>query len=170
MGVIYVPAANFYQGKMDAALTMMKHEATVLGLGDGGAHCGLVCDASFPTYMLTRWARGNKGPHTGAFPLQQVVKMLTSETAQAVGLNDRGVIAPGYRADINVIDFDALRLHVPRMINDLPSGRARLGQDVDGYSATIVRGEVTYRDGVATGVLPGRLVRGAQTPRHEMAA
>jgi N-acyl-D-aspartate/D-glutamate deacylase len=120
--------------------------------------------------MLTRWARGNKGPHAGVFPLQEVVKMLSSETANAVALNDRGIIAPGYRADLNVIDFDKLHLHLPKMFHDLPSGRGRLGQDVDGYTATIVRGEVTYRNGASTGALPGRLVRGAQTATAELVA
>lgn len=170
LGVIYVPAANFHEGKIDAALAMMQHEGTVLGLGDGGAHCGLVCDASFPTYMLTRWARGNAGPHAGIFPIQEVVKMLAAETASAVGLHDRGLIVPGYRADLNVIDFDHLQLHAPKMVCDLPSGRGRLGQKVDGYTATIVHGEVTYRGGIATGALPGRLVRGAQSPKPEAVA
>ncbi len=165
LGVIYVPAANFHNGKIDAALAMIKHEDTVLGLGDGGAHCGLVCDASLPSYMLARWTEGHRGPHPGVLPLSQVVKMLSSETAETVGLCDRGVIAPGYRADLNVVDFDKLNLHIPRMIYDLPSGRGRLGQTVDGYVATVVNGEVTYRDGVATGALPGRLVRGPQAAK-----
>jgi N-acyl-D-aspartate/D-glutamate deacylase len=157
--VFYVPAANFFEGRIDAALAMVRNPNTIPGLGDGGAHCGIICDASFSTYMLTRWARATTGE---SIPLPQVVKALTSSTASAVGLNDRGVLARGYRADLNVIDFDHLRLHTPRVVYDLPSGKGRLGQSADGYVATVVNGTVTYREGAPTGALPGRLVRGAR--------
>jgi N-acyl-D-aspartate/D-glutamate deacylase len=158
--VLYAPAANYADGNIEAALEMARHANTILGLGDGGAHCGLICDASFTTHMLSHWARGH---HGGALPLPLVVRGLTAETARAVGLADRGLIAKGYRADINIIDFDRLALHMPEIVYDLPSGGGRLHQRADGYVATIVNGQVTYREGVATGNLPGRLVRGAQT-------
>ncbi len=157
--VLYAPAANYAYGNIDAALEMVTHNNTVLGLGDGGAHCGLICDASMTTHMLSHWARGR---HNGALPLPSVVRSLTSTTACTVGLADRGLIAEGYRADVNIIDFDRLALHMPEMVYDLPSGGGRLHQRADGYVATIVNGQVTYRDGVATGNLPGRLVRGPQ--------
>jgi len=156
--ILYAPAVNYAEGNINAALAMVQHKDTVLGLGDGGAHCGLICDASFTTYMLTRWAKDAQG----RLPLPRVVKALTSETATAVGLMDRGVIAPGYRADLNVIDFDRLAIEMPEMVYDLPSGKGRLKQRAQGYVATIVNGQVTYRNGEATGALPGRLVRGQQ--------
>jgi N-acyl-D-aspartate/D-glutamate deacylase len=156
--VLYFPAVN-YSGNSTAAMeAMMAHKDTLLGLGDGGAHCGLICDASLTTFMLERWSDAG----AGYMPLEQVIRRLTSETAGAVGLNDRGVIAVGSRADINVIDVDGLALGHPELVRDLPNGGGRIGQTARGYSATIVAGEVTYRDGAPTGALPGRLVRGAQ--------
>jgi N-acyl-D-aspartate/D-glutamate deacylase len=160
--ILYVPAANFHEGKADAALEMVRHKDTILGLGDGGAHCGIICDASLPTYMLARWARNDGAGNAGAIPLPEVVRSLTSKPAAAVGLHDRGFLRPGYRADLNVIDFDRLRLRAPEMFYDLPNGSGRLGQRVDGIDATIVNGVTTYRLGEFTGQLPGRLVRGAQ--------
>jgi len=157
--ILYAPAVNYAEGNINAAIAMVQHKNTVLGLGDGGAHCGLICDASFTTYMLTRWAKDARG----RLPLPRAVKALTSETAAAVGLMDRGVIAAGYRADLNVIDFDRLAIEMPGMVYDLPSGKGRLKQSAQGYVATIVNGQVTYRNGEATGALPGRLVRGQQT-------
>jgi N-acyl-D-aspartate/D-glutamate deacylase len=131
----------------------------VFGLGDGGAHVGLIADASFPTYFLSHWARDRA---YGRLSVGYVVAQLTSGTAQAVGLEDRGVVAPGFKADLNVIDFDHLRCEAPVMAYDLPAGGKRLLQGARGYRATVVSGAITYRDGEATGALPGRLVRGGR--------
>ncbi len=139
---------------------MIAHPDCVQGLGDGGAHVGIISDASFATYLLTHWGRDRLH---GRFDLSYLVKRQTSDTARAVGLMDRGVIAPGMKADLNVIDFDRLRVKAPKMAFDLPAGGKRLLQGADGYNATIVSGEVVYRDGAATGALPGKLVRGPQT-------
>ena len=128
------------------------------GLSDGGAHVGMICDGSFPTSMLTHWTRDRtRGPK---IPVRDVIRMQTRDTARTVGLHDRGVIAKGLRADINVIDYDHLTLHSPGVVYDLPAGGRRLVQRADGYAMTMVAGEVTYRDGEATGALPGRLLRG----------
>jgi len=134
----------------------MAHPDTVFGLGDGGAHVGIITDASFPTYALTHWARDRR---QGRVPLGWMVQQLTSATARAVGLSDRGVVAPGMKADLNVIDFDELRCEVPEMAYDLPAGGKRLLQRAHGYRATVVSGQVTYEDGEPMGPLPGRLVR-----------
>ncbi len=155
-----LPFFNYSYGNHDAVREMLLHPAAVSGLSDGGAHCFLICDASIPTFLLTHWARDRtRGPK---LPLEYVVKKQTSDTAELFGLSDRGVIAEGKRADLNVIDFDRLTLHMPRMAHDLPAGGARLLQDADGYVATVVRGEVTRRHGVDTGARPGRLLRGAR--------
>ncbi len=147
---------------------MIVHPNSVPGLSDGGAHVGMICDGSFPTTMLTHWTRDRtRGPKLA---LADVVRMQTRDTARTLGLNDRGMIAPGYRADLNVIDYDALALHAPAVAYDLPSGGRRLVQKASGYRATIVAGQVTYRDGEPTGALPGRLVRGAQHAPLAMAA
>ena len=153
--LLYNPGANFASGNLDAAGVMLKHENTVLGLSDSGAHCSMICDVSFTTFMMTHWARDRKN----GLSLGEVVRALTSGTAHAVGLTDRGVLAPGYRADVNVIDFDRLKLHPPKVVYDLPSGGKRLTQDADGYVMNILRGVPTYRHGKPTGALPGRLVR-----------
>ena len=158
-GVIYIPAANYAGNSMAAIRQMLAHPASVLGLGDGGAHCGLLCDASMTTHMLARWAdRGGSGD--GLMPLEQVVHALTARTAATVGLTDRGLIAPGMRADFNVIDLDNIGLLRPEAVADLPGGARRLGQRARGYDATIVAGTITRRSGEHTGALPGRLVRG----------
>jgi N-acyl-D-aspartate/D-glutamate deacylase len=137
---------------------MMLPPSTVLGLSDGGAHCGLICDASMPTYLLTHWARDRvRGPR---IPLEQAVRLQTANTAAVWGLGDRGTLEPGKRADLNVVDLDALRLRAPEMVHDLPAGGRRLVQRAEGYGATVVAGEVTFEDGERTGALPGRLVRG----------
>jgi len=137
---------------------MLRHPATVLGLGDAGAHLGLICDASYPTTMLTHWARDRtRGPR---FTIPEVVRALTVETSNAVGLCDRGRIGAGYRADLNVIDFDRLRMGLPRVVRDLPANGRRIVQPAEGYRATLVGGVITQIDGQATGALPGRLVRG----------
>jgi N-acyl-D-aspartate/D-glutamate deacylase len=150
---------NFSHGNADHMLEMLRHPRAALGLSDGGAHCGQICDASTPTYMLTHWVRDRDGERV---PLEFAVKRQTRDTAELYGLLDRGLIAEGLRADLNVIDFDALRLHMPEMVADLPGGGRRFVQRADGYEATIVAGEVVWRNGEPTGLLPGRLVRGAQ--------
>jgi N-acyl-D-aspartate/D-glutamate deacylase len=155
-----VPAANFYKNSSKAMREMLMHPHTVTGLSDGGAHYGMICDATFPTYYLQRWARD--ASEEDRIPLARVVASLTSLPAAAVGLLDRGRIAVGYKADLNVIDLDHLRLYAPTVVRDLPANGRRLRQIADGYSVTIASGEVTYRNGVATGALPGRLVRGAR--------
>jgi N-acyl-D-aspartate/D-glutamate deacylase len=167
-GMLYVPFLNYAEGSLDAARAMIVHPASVPGLSDGGAHVGMICDGSFPTTMLTHWTRDrSRGPK---LPLADVIRMQTRDTARTLGLHDRGLIAPGYRADLNVIDYDALALHAPSVAYDLPSGGRRLIQKASGYRATVVAGQVTYRDGEPTGALPGRLVRGAQTAPTAMAA
>jgi N-acyl-D-aspartate/D-glutamate deacylase len=150
--VLYNPVVNFVGNSIAAVREMLRSDNTLLGLGDGGAHCGFICDASLPTYMLTRWAR------SGEFPVERIVRRLTADTADAVGLFDRGRLRPGLRADVNVIDFAGLRLPRPQMVADLPLGGARIAQDPAGYDATIVAGTITYRGGRPTGALPGRLV------------
>ena len=159
---LYVTLCNYEHGSLDSSLGMMRHPGSVLGLGDGGAHCGTICDGSYPTFMLTHWVRDRTRGER--LPLPAVVKLLSCDTARAVGLEDRGLIAPGYKADLNLFDLDRLHLHAPEVAHDLPSGGRRLVQRADGYTATIVSGAVVYRGGVPTGLLPGRLVRGPQAP------
>ncbi len=158
-GFLYTPFSNYADGNLDACGEMLAHPHTVFGLGDGGAHVGLISDASFPTYALSHWAR-DRGH--GRMAVGQVVQQLTSATASAVGLLDRGVLAPGMRADINVIDFEELACETPVMAYDLPAGGKRLLQGARGYRGTMVAGVLTYRDGEPTGALPGRLVRGGR--------
>jgi len=157
--VLFVTAANYCDGTLNAMLEMMKNKNTLIGLGDGGAHYGMVCDAGNPTFMMTHWTRDRVGEK---FSLPHVVKHLTSAPAQAVQLFDRGLIAPGYKGDLNVINYDKLRLHAPAIKADLPAGGRRISQGADGYIATAVNGVVTYEDGQWTGERPGRLIRGAQ--------
>lgn len=161
--LLYYAVANYAHGSLDSCLTMMRHPGAVLGLGDGGAHCGTICDGSAPTFMLTHWLRGRT--RGARLSLPWIVNALCRQTAQAVGLLDRGVLAPGYKADINVIDLERLRLHPPEVAHDLPGGGRRLVQRAQGYAATIVSGSVVYRDGTPTGALPGRLIRGPQASR-----
>ena len=160
-GMLYVPLFNYADGNLDATYEMLKAPNSVPGLSDGGAHCGIICDASFPTFLLTHWTRDRVRGERLSIPF--VVAAQCRRTALSVGLRDRGVIAPGYKADINVIDYDRLRLHPPQVHYDLPMNGRRLMQRIDGYVATIVSGAVTRRDGNATGARPGRLVRGAQS-------
>ena len=160
--LLYYPLFNYAHGNLDAAREMMLHEHTVLGLSDGGAHCGAICDASFPTTLLTLWARDRTRGER--LPLEWVVNAQTRETAVTVGLLDRGLLAPGYKADVNIIDFERLALPPPRIVHDLPAGGKRLMQSARGYRTTIASGQVTFRDGEPTGALPGRLLRGAQSP------
>lgn len=159
---LYVTLCNYEGGSLETSRAMMQHPAAVLGLGDGGAHCGTICDGAYPTFMLTHWVRDRTRGER--LPLPQVVKWLSRDTALAVGLEDRGVLAPGYKADLNVFDPDRLHLHAPEVVHDLPAGGRRLVQRADGYAATIVSGTVVYRHGAPTGALPGRLVRGPQPP------
>ncbi len=156
----FVPLANYVDANFDAIREMLVHESTMIGLSDGGAHCGLICDCSMPTYLLTHWARDRSRGE--GIPLEQVVKKQTSETAAHYGFLDRGVLAPGMKADLNVIDFEGLKLHAPEMVFDLPAGGRRLIQKVDGYRATVCSGEVIFENGEPTGALPGKLVRGPQ--------
>lgn len=156
---LYLPALNFAAGNLDAVREMLLDERTIPGLGDGGAHVGTICDGSFPTTLLTHWCRDRDGERLTA-PF--VVKAQCHDTAIAVGLADRGVVAPGYKADLNVIDFDGLRLASPEMHFDLPAGGRRLLQRADGYLHTIVSGREVYENGTPTGESPGQLVRGAQ--------
>lgn len=153
---LYLAMANFTDGKLDAVGEIMRHRDIVPGLGDGGAHCGTICDGSYSTYMLMYWARDRA---EGRMALPDVVRWLSHDTAALMGLADRGLIAPGLRADINVIDFDGLHLHAPEITHDLPGGMPRLVQRADGYTATVVNGTAVYRDGQPTGELPGRLIR-----------
>jgi N-acyl-D-aspartate/D-glutamate deacylase len=157
-GILIFPFLNYAEGSLDAALEMMRHKDTVIGLADGGAHVGTICDSSLPTYMLTHWTRDRTRGEK--LPLPWVVKAQSHDTARAIGLDDRGVIAPGFKADLNVIDYDRLQLRPPRVAFDLPKGGRRLLQDASGYTATIVSGQVVYRNGEPTCALPGRLVRG----------
>ena len=140
---------------------MILADNTVMGLGDGGAHVGTICDASFITYLFTHWGRDRSRGEQIDLPI--LVKAQTQDTARAVGLLDRGIIAPGMKADLNVIDFANLKIHAPHMVQDLPAGGSRLEQTAEGYLATVVNGQVTYENGEATKALPGRLIRGQQS-------
>ena len=165
-GRIYVPVMNYVEGDLRATREMIAHPHTVPGLGDAGAHCTMICDASFPTWMLQFWGRDVADDQR--FALEWIVKQQAHDTAQTVGLDDRGSLQPGMRADINLIDLDALAVGVPEMLRDLPADGKRLVQRANGYRSTIVAGTVVMNDGVPTGELPGRLVRGAQpAPMHE---
>ena len=158
--LMYRPLSNYTYGDLGSVHDMLTHDATIVGLGDGGAHVGILCDASAISTMLTHWTRDRtRGPKVS---LPWAVKRVTLDSAFAIGLRDRGVLAPGYKADVNVIDYDGLRVSVPRVVYDLPSGGKRLIQTAKGYDATIVSGVIVSRDGQATGALPGRLVRGAK--------
>jgi N-acyl-D-aspartate/D-glutamate deacylase len=161
--ILYFPLHNYSAQSLEAVRAMMVHDATVAGLGDGGAHVGTICDASFTTYALTHWGRDR--PH-GRLELPWLIRRQTRDTAAAVGLLDRGAIAPGMKADLNVIDFARLRLGRPYIVHDLPARGRRLMQTAAGYVATVVSGAITYRDGEPTGALPGVLVRGAQPRRN----
>lgn len=159
-GLIYFPLFNYTWGAMEPIREMLLHPRTNIGLGDGGAHCGAICDASIPTFMLTHWvrdrARGDR------LPLERVVRRQTRDTALLYGFADRGLIAPGMKADLNIIDFDRLAIASPRMVRDLPARGRRLVQDAEGYIATIKSGTVTFENGRPTGALPGTLLRGPQ--------
>ena len=155
--LVFVPLASYAEHNHDAIRELMTHPTTVLGLSDGGAHCGLICDASMPTYLLTHWARDRRRGER--ISLEDAVHLQTQRTASVYGFADRGSIEVGKRADFNLIDFSALRLHEPEMVYDLPAEGRRLVQRVDGYRATFVKGVQTFADGIPTGERPGRLVR-----------
>lgn len=159
-GMVYLPFLNYAQGSLDPVKAMLESPASLPGLSDGGAHVGMICDGSFPTTLLTHWTRDRSRGEK--LPLEFLIKRQCHDTAAWVGLKDRGLLKPGYRADLNVIDHDRLRLHTPHIVYDLPAGGRRLMQHADGYEATLVAGQVIQRDGEATGARPGRLVRGAQ--------
>ena len=159
--LFYLPFLNYSAGNLDAVREMLAHPNTVPGLSDGGAHVGTICDASFPTFLLTHWGRDRDA---GRFELEHLVRQQCRDTAATVGLLDRGVLVPGHRADLNVVDFDRLSIARPEMHHDLPAGGRRVLQRATGYRHTFVAGVETYADGEATGELPGRLVRGAQAP------
>jgi N-acyl-D-aspartate/D-glutamate deacylase len=159
-GTVYAPVMNYTGGDMAATREMLVHPLTVPGLGDAGAHCSMICDGSFPTYLLEYWGLG--APEGERLPVEWVVKRQCADTAALVGLHDRGVLAPGKRADVNLVDVDALGVGPVEMIQDLPAGGRRLVQRATGYRATLVAGEVVMRDSEPTGALPGRLVRGAR--------
>jgi N-acyl-D-aspartate/D-glutamate deacylase len=164
---LFFPMHNYVEGSLDNVHAMLTNPNCLSGLSDGGAHVGAICDVSLPTFMLTHWCRDRKGAQ---LDLAQTIAAQTRVTAEAVGLLDRGVVAPGYLADLNVIDFPRLKLGVPYMVYDLPTGARRLMQDAEGYVATVKSGQVIYRDGKPAGPLPGRLIRGRQqAPMREAA-
>jgi len=159
---LYFPIMNYMNGSLDDVRTMLTHPHTTFGLGDAGAHCGVLCDASFPTTHLIHWGRDRSRGEK--LPLEWIVRKQTRDSAELVGLSDRGVLSAGMKADVNVIDFDGLRLHAPEIVYDLPAGGKRLIQRADGYTASIVSGVVAFREGRPTGApLAGRVIRGAQS-------
>ena len=157
--MLLITLANFRDGSLDTVAELFRRDDVVLGLGDGGAHYGMICDASFPTYMLAHWARDRA---TGRLSVAEAVRELTSAPARVAGLADRGRIAVGYKADLNVIDHSGMTLHKPVIARDLPGGGRRLDQTADGYVATIVSGEVIAENGMPTDARPGKLIRGRQ--------
>jgi len=159
-GMLHVPILNYSQGSLEPIREMLLHPQAALGLADGGAHCGVICDASMPTFMLTHWVRDRS--RGDRLPLEWLIKKQTYETARLYGMHDRGTIEPGMLADFNLIDFDGLSIDGPEAVADLPAGGKRLVQRAHGYVATIKGGEVTFADGEDTGVRPGSLVRGPQ--------
>jgi N-acyl-D-aspartate/D-glutamate deacylase len=160
--LLMVALVGYTDGNLEAMREMIEHPDTAFGLGDGGAHVGAICDASMTTYLLTHWTRDReRGPKLS---IEFAVKKMTKDTADLYSLNDRGQLKVGYKADMNVIDYDRLRLGLPYLVNDLPGGAKRLIQKAEGYTATIVSGEVTFRNGEETGARPGVVIRGAQSP------
>ena len=157
-GILYLPVTNYAAGNLDAVREMIAHPDTLIGLGDGGAHVGVMCDATATSYTLTHWTRDRGCGEL--FPVAWAVKRLTHDNAAAIGLHDRGLLRAGMKADINVIDYDRLKLRTPEIVYDLPAGGKRLVQRTEGFDATIVSGQVVYRHGEQTDALPGRLLRG----------
>jgi N-acyl-D-aspartate/D-glutamate deacylase len=167
-GFIYLPILNYADGHLDHVRELLNHPSTVVSLSDGGAHCGVICDAASPTFMLTHWTRDRTRGERIA--LELAVKRQTADTAAMYGLHDRGRLAPGLIADVNVIDYDRLRLNKPYIAYDLPAGGRRLLQTAEGYVATVKSGVVTFREGRHTGAVPGRLIRGPQAAPLRQAA
>ncbi len=155
--ILYTPFANYADNNLDCCRDMILHKDTVMGLGDGGAHVGIICDASFVTTLLTHWGRDRSRGEK--IDLATLVKSQSFDTARAVGLSDRGIVSVGKKADLNVIDYDNLRVTTPEIVHDLPAGGARLQQKAHGYLVTVVSGEITYENGIPTDALPGRLIR-----------
>ena len=159
-GMLYLPVTNYAAGNLDVVRDMMDAPNSLIGLGDGGAHVGVMCDATSTSYLLTHWTRDRwRG---SLFPVSWAIKRLAADNAAAIGLGDRGLLRVSMKADINILDYDNLRLRRPEIVYDLPAGGKRLLQRTDGFDATIVSGAVVYRHGEATGALPGRLIRGAR--------
>ncbi|GHC77065.1 amidohydrolase [Pseudorhodoferax aquiterrae] len=159
-GIVYFPSFNYAYNDLSQLHTQLQHPRTMMSLADGGAHCGYICDVSMPTYMLTHWARDrSRGP---TLPLELMVQRQTRDTAAIYGLHDRGLLQSGYLADLNIIDFDRLRIPPPYVAFDLPAGGRRLVQTAEGYRATFKAGEAIMENGERTGALPGRLLRGPQ--------
>ncbi|MEA2854678.1 MAG: hypothetical protein QOE02_4699 [Rhodospirillaceae bacterium] len=161
-GILYLPVTNYAGGNLDVVREMISAPNSLIGLGDGGAHVGIMCDATATSYTLTHWTR-DRG-RGSLFPVSWGIKRLTADNAAAIGLNDRGLLRAGMKADINILDYDNMRLRSPEIVYDLPAGGKRLVQRTDGFDATIVSGAVVYRHGEATGALPGRLIRGTREP------
>jgi len=159
--LIYHPLFNYLPGNLDYVETMLNHPYSISGLGDAGAHCGAISDASFPTTLIQHWGRDRK--RGKKIPLEKLISMQTLETSRLLGIKDRGVLKEGYKADINVIDFENLTLHEPEVLYDLPAGGRRLVQRASGYEYTIVSGQIAFKDGESTGVLNGRLIRNQVT-------
>ena len=167
-GMLMVAFGNYPGDTLDHLFEFFDDPSSVMGLGDGGAHYGLVCDSTYPTFVLSHWTRDRRG---SKLSIERAVRAMTSHPAGIIGFNDRGVIAPGYRADINIIDYALLTLHVPEIVNDLPGGGRRLDQRASGYRYMLVSGEVITRDDQPTTSRPGRLVRGLQdVPKFPVAA
>ncbi|MBK9470479.1 MAG: amidohydrolase family protein [Gammaproteobacteria bacterium] len=158
--MFYFPVFGYQTHDLSRQLSMLQDPNAILSLSDAGAHCGVLCDASMPTFMLSYFVRDRERGERLA--LERAVHLQTQKTARSVGLLDRGALAPGLKADINIIDFDRLRLHTPEVVYDLPAGGRRVFQTAEGYVATIVSGEPVYENGTPTGAMPGRLVRGSQ--------
>ena len=159
-GMIYSPFFNYTTGDLSMTYELLQHPQTRNGLSDAGAHCGAICDGGMPTFMLTHWARDRtRGPRLS---LEHMVRRQTRHTAELHGLFDRGLVRPGYRADLNLIDFDALSFNMPEMAYDLPANGRRLVQTANGYEATFVGGVQTVANDSFTGELPGTLIRGPQ--------
>ena len=158
--LLYFPLMNYLEGDLEMVREMLTHPQASFGLSDAGAHCGTVCDGSFPTTMLTHWVRDRARGER--LPLEWVIQKLTRGGAELVGLEDRGLLAPGLKADVNVIDFDGLALHAPQVVRDLPANGRRLLQRASGYRYSIISGEVAFEDGEGTGTRKGRLLRGAR--------
>ncbi|MBM3338931.1 MAG: amidohydrolase family protein [Betaproteobacteria bacterium] len=162
--LFYFPLHNYEHGDLESVRTMMTHPYSLLGLGDGGAHNGYICDSSFPTFLITHWARDRK--RGAQLRLEDLVRAQSYNNAQALGLRDRGLIATGMKADLNLVDFERLRLTMPEQVSDLPGGGRRFIQRSEGYDYTLVSGVMVYEHGQATGAMPGRLIRGARVSRH----